>query len=83
MERAEKTKRDLEAKKKRMNIEPKDFFKVAEEFQGKYSKFNEETGVPTHDAEGKELTKSAIKKLQKELVKHEKQRASWFKSNPK
>lgn len=83
LERAERTKRDLEAKKKRMDIEPKDFFKVAEEFQGKYSKFNEETGVPTHDAEGTELTKSAMKKLQKELVKHEKQRAAWFKNNPK
>ncbi|GAB1604321.1 cysteine--tRNA ligase, cytoplasmic [Argonauta hians] len=30
----------------------------------KYSKFNEQ-GLPTHDAEGKELTKSALKKLQK------------------
>ena len=82
LERAEKTKRDMEAKKTRMYIEPKDFFKMAEEFQGKYSKFNEETGVPTHDAEGTELTKSAIKKLQKELVKHEKQRTAWFKNNP-
>lgn len=30
----------------------------------KYSKFNE-NGLPTHDVEGKELTKSAMKKLQK------------------
>lgn len=81
-ERAEKTKRDQEAKKVRMQIEPKDFFKKAEEYQGKYSKFNEETGVPTHDAEGNELTKSAIKKLQKDLAKHTKQRTAWFKNNP-
>eukprot|EP00977_Amphora_coffeiformis_P010926 scaffold2589_cov147-Amphora_coffeaeformis.AAC.4 len=79
-ERAEKTKRDMEAKELRMKIEPKDFFKTLEEYQGKYSKFNEETGVPTHDADGVELAKSAVKKLQKDLAKHEKQRAAWFKS---
>lgn len=81
LERVEKTKRDMEAKKKRMCIEPKDFFKMAEEYQGKYSKFNEDTGVPTHDAEGKEITKSATKKLLKDLAKHEKQRAAWLKNN--
>ena len=81
-ERSEKTKRDQEAKTIRMQIEPKDFFKTVEEYQGKYSKFDEETGVPTHDAEGNELTKSAIKKLQKDLAKHVKQRTAWFKNNP-
>jgi glutamyl/glutaminyl-tRNA synthetase len=81
LERAERTSRDLEAKKKRMEIEPKDFFKLFEEFQGKYSKFNEATGFPTHDIEGTELTKSAIKKLNKELVKHIKQQTAWKKNN--
>lgn len=80
-ERAEKTKRDLEAKKVRMQIEPKNFFKEAEEFKCKYSKFDEETGIPTHDIDGKELAKSATKKLQKELQKHVKQRTAWQKSN--
>ena len=78
-ERAEKTKRDLEAKKKRMEIEPVDFFKVAEEYKGKYSKYSD-NGVPTHDVDGTELTKSAIKKLTKELAKHEKQRMNWLKN---
>jgi len=80
-ERAEKTKRDVEAKAIRMQIEPKDFFKEVEEYKGKYSKFDEETGVPTHDADGTELSKSALKKLQKDLAKHVKQRTAWFKSN--
>jgi glutaminyl-tRNA synthetase len=81
LERAERTNRGLEAKKKRMEIAPQDFFKLSEEFQGKYSKFNEETGLPTHDIDGTELTKSAVKKLNKELAKHIKQQTAWKKNN--
>lgn len=52
------------------NIKPEDYFKREGEGE-KYSEFDE-TGFPTKDAEGKELSKSAIKKLQKELEKHKK-----------
>ena len=37
----------------------------------KFSKFNDD-GLPTHDAEGKELSKGAVKKLQKEADKQKK-----------
>eukprot|EP00531_Pseudo-nitzschia_arenysensis_P009525 CAMPEP_0116132062 /NCGR_PEP_ID=MMETSP0329-20121206/9348_1 /TAXON_ID=697910 /ORGANISM="Pseudo-nitzschia arenysensis, Strain B593" /LENGTH=698 /DNA_ID=CAMNT_0003626553 /DNA_START=132 /DNA_END=2228 /DNA_ORIENTATION=+ len=64
---------DLAAKEARMKIDPKDLFKLADEYKGKYCKFDENTGVPTHDADGTELTKSAMKKLKKEQDKHAKQ----------
>lgn len=70
--RKAKQKADLAAKEARMKIDPKDFFKEAEEFKGKYSKFND-SGIPTHEADGTELTKSAMKKLKKEQDKHVKQ----------
>jgi len=68
-ERREKSRRDKEAKEARMKIDPVDFFRLAPEYEGKFSQFNEE-GIPTHAADGKELTKSALKKLQKEKQKH-------------
>jgi hypothetical protein len=43
-----------------------------------YSKFDEE-GIPTHDAAGVELTKSAYKKLKKEWEKQK----QLFESNKK
>merc|ERR1719160_2022850 len=46
-----------EAKKK---LNPKDMFR-----DGPYSKFDDD-GVPTHDADGQELTNSAMKKLKKD-----------------
>ena len=61
---------DKKANEARSKIDPKDLFKLAEEYTGKYSKFDDETGLPTHDAEGEALTKSAIKKLKKEQAKH-------------
>lgn len=74
-------KKDLEAKEIRMQIDPNDLFKLADEYKGKYSKYDEETGIPTHDAAGEELTKSAMKKLQKEKQKHIKQVTAWKKQN--
>jgi len=70
--RKAKQKADLEAKEARMKIDPKDLFQQAEEYKGKYSKFDD-NGVPTHLADGTELTKSAMKKLKKEQDKHAKQ----------
>jgi glutaminyl-tRNA synthetase len=79
--RREQTKKDFEAKKKRMKIDPKNLFREGKEFVGKYSQYDTETGIPTHDAEGIELTKSACKKLAKEQQKHVKQQAAWNKMN--
>ena len=78
--RKEKNRRELEAKEVRMKIEPNDLFRLADEYKGKYSKFDPETGIPTHDADGTELTKSAIKKLAKEKQKHIKALANWKKN---
>jgi glutaminyl-tRNA synthetase len=69
----------LAAKEERMKIDPKDLFKHGEEFVGKYSKYDDETGIPTHDIDGMELTKSAIKKLKAEQQKHIKQLMKWKK----
>lgn len=69
-------KKDKEAKEARMQIDPKDLFKIADEYKGKFSKYND-TGLPTHDAEGEEITKSMAKKLEKERQKHIKQVMKW------
>jgi glutaminyl-tRNA synthetase len=61
----------LQALKEAMkSIKPEEYFKREGEGE-KYSEFDG-SGFPTKDAEGKELSKSAIKKLQKELEKHKK-----------
>lgn len=73
MARKAKQEADKKAKEARAKIDPKDLFKLADEYKGKYSKFDEETGIPTHDAAGEALTKSAMKKLKKLQEKHAKQ----------
>jgi len=50
-------------------IQPKDFFRS--ERGSEFSAYDDR-GVPTHDKDGKELPKSAAKKLVKDLEKHEK-----------
>mmetsp|Transcript_26492 Transcript_26492/g.39368 ORF Transcript_26492/g.39368 Transcript_26492/m.39368 type:complete len:552 (+) Transcript_26492:563-2218(+) len=80
-QRKAKAKKANAEKEERMKIDPMDFFKLAAEFKGKYSQYNEKTGVPTHLADGTELTKSAIKKLAKELDKHKKQQAKYKAAN--
>merc|ERR1711988_1373633 len=58
------------AEKERLSkIPPAQFFK--ETRGSEFSKYDEK-GLPTHDKDGEELKKSAIKKLQKDLEKHEK-----------
>eukprot|EP00594_Rhizosolenia_setigera_P016456 CAMPEP_0178962906 /NCGR_PEP_ID=MMETSP0789-20121207/14667_1 /TAXON_ID=3005 /ORGANISM="Rhizosolenia setigera, Strain CCMP 1694" /LENGTH=688 /DNA_ID=CAMNT_0020647193 /DNA_START=117 /DNA_END=2183 /DNA_ORIENTATION=+ len=81
-ERREKAKKDKEEKEARMQISSEDFFKLAPEYAGKYSKFGED-GIPTHDMEGNELTKSAKKKLKGERSKHEKALMKWKKQQEK
>jgi glutaminyl-tRNA synthetase len=78
--RAAQAQNAVAAKEARMRIAPLDFFRLAEEFAGKYSQYDTNTGIPTHDADGVELTKTMIKKLDKEKQKHEKQLAKWKQS---
>jgi len=78
--RKSKGRKDVEDKEKRMQIDPKDLFQMAEEYVGKYSKFHPETGIPTHAADGVELTKSAMKKLEKEKQKHSNAQLKWKKT---
>jgi glutaminyl-tRNA synthetase len=60
----------LAAEKDRLKkIPPSEFFRS--ERGSEFAKYDDK-GFPTHDQDGKELTKSAIKKLQKDLEKHEK-----------
>jgi len=73
--RKEKQQADKEAKEARMKIPLIDLFRLAPEYAGLYSCFDKD-GIPTHDAEGKEVTKSALKKLAKDRMKHEKLLAS-------
>eukprot|EP00934_Nitzschia_sp_Nitz4_P000178 Nitzschia sp. Nitz4//scaffold47_size129522//25073//27127//NITZ4_003541-RA/size129522-processed-gene-0.33-mRNA-1//-1//CDS//3329552770//178//frame0 len=58
------------AKEARLKIPPEDLFRVSDEYQGMYSKYNEKTGLPTHTADGTELSKSQLKKLAKAQEKH-------------
>jgi glutaminyl-tRNA synthetase len=61
---------DQAAKKERWSkIPPEEFFKL--ERGEEFSKYDER-GMPTHDKNGKELTKNAKKKLEKDLEKHTK-----------
>ena len=60
------------AKEARMQISPGNLFKEADEYKGKYSAYDED-GIPTHDAIGEKLTKSATKNLKKDQAKHIKQ----------
>lgn len=52
----------------RMSIAPEQMFRNQPEL---YSAFDEE-GIPTMDAEGKEITKSMMKKLKKDWEKQKK-----------
>eukprot|EP00956_Cyclotella_meneghiniana_P045218 scaffold359464_cov93-Cyclotella_meneghiniana.AAC.1 len=67
--RAEQQKKDAAARDILMTIEPADLFKLAPDYAGKFSQYDE-TGLPTHNADGTEVTKSMKKKLEKERVKH-------------
>ena len=51
-----------------MNIDPREMFKSQTDL---YSKFDED-GVPTHDANGQEISKSGYKKLKKDWEKQKK-----------
>jgi hypothetical protein len=58
-----------------MNLAPEDMFRSQTDL---YSQFDE-FGIPTHDAAGEKISKSALKKLKKEWDKQK----SLFESNSK
>ena len=75
---AAKKQKQIAAAQKKVNdaaaavVAPKDFFRVkAAEFNVKADSVGDD-GLPTHDAAGEELTKSALKKLKKLLDKQTK-----------
>eukprot|EP00558_Chaetoceros_sp_UNC1202_P014486 CAMPEP_0197233786 /NCGR_PEP_ID=MMETSP1429-20130617/1763_1 /TAXON_ID=49237 /ORGANISM="Chaetoceros sp., Strain UNC1202" /LENGTH=291 /DNA_ID=CAMNT_0042692097 /DNA_START=26 /DNA_END=901 /DNA_ORIENTATION=- len=80
--RKAKTKNDSEAKEILMKIVVEDFFKLAPEYKGLYSQYND-TGIPTHLADGSTVTKSAMKKLAQKQKKHQKALMSYNKQNSK
>lgn len=62
---------DKAAKEARLRIPPELLFQQGDEYQGMFSKYDETTGLPTHAADGTELSKSQIKKLSAKQKKHE------------
>ncbi|OQR96842.1 glutaminyl-tRNA synthetase [Achlya hypogyna] len=64
--RKEEQMRQLAEKQAKMSLKPQDMFKTAA-----YSAWDAE-GIPTHDAAGTTITKSAMKKLQKDWAKQKK-----------
>jgi len=77
--RMEKEKQRLEKEKleQQKKIPPGDFFRL--EQPPKYSQFDEK-GIPTHDLDGKELSKGQMKKLQKLYQTQEKKYNDYIKS---
>merc|ERR1712130_443960 len=69
--RKEKQAADALKKELKMKIPPIHYFQQATEHVGKYSQYNEK-GIPTHTIQGDTISKSMMKKLTKELLKHEK-----------
>ena len=59
---------DLEEKMARMSLNPQDMFR---KYTDLYSAFDTD-GVPTHDATGREISKSTNKKLRKDWEKQKK-----------
>jgi len=68
--RSRKAQQEADAKRKEelKKLPPQEMFKGETD---KYSKFDD-NGIPTHDAEGKELTKNAVKNLKKAWDKQKK-----------
>jgi cysteinyl-tRNA synthetase len=58
-------------------VPPSAYFREASEYAGKYGRFDAK-GFPTHDADGKELTSAAAKKLKKKWEKHKKEHAAYL-----
>merc|ERR1712066_799757 len=81
-EREEKKAKKAEAAAKAAALEAQKKIPPSELFTGetdKYSKFDEK-GMPTHNADGAEIPKAQLKKLQKVLQAQEKKYAEYIKS---
>lgn len=74
--KAEKLRADLE----KGRLPPELLFKKGEEYVNKYSSFDEK-GMPTMNAKGEPLSKSALKTLAKARTRQEKLHAKFLKSN--
>ncbi|KAJ7212947.1 tRNA synthetases class I (C) catalytic domain-containing protein [Mycena pura] len=72
---AERAKRAAKLEKGR--VAPQDFFKPPNVSEGTYCSWDED-GIPLTDGEGKELSKSARKKAQKEAVTQKKLHEEWL-----
>jgi cysteinyl-tRNA synthetase len=67
----EEAARKAAEKEARAKVPPSEMFKTFSEYEGLYSKYDDD-GVPTHDAAGEALAKSAAKKLLKSRQQQEK-----------
>ena len=70
----EKREREAQEKAEKGKMRPQEMFRTAE-----FSAWNEE-GLPTRDADGKELAKSRIKKLTKDWERQKKAHETWLAS---
>jgi len=77
--RKEEQDRALAEKLAKQSVRAEDFFKTQTNL---YSQFDAE-GVPTHDNEGKELSKSAFKKLKKDWEKQDRLYKDWLEKTQK
>jgi len=74
-EQAKRERAELELKKK--STPGKDWFRTME--TEKYSKFDEESGLPTHDAKGKALSEALVNKCKKAANTQENKYQKWLK----
>ena len=79
VEEEKRARKELDLKKK--STPGKDWFKT---FQtDKYSQFDAATGLPTHNAKGKALSKEILNKVQQEFNKQEAVYQKWLASQEK
>ena len=73
--------KEAEAKERelRLSLSAKEYYAKQTD---KYSAFDE-TGVPTKNAKGNDLSKEQYNKLKKEFAKHEKQHQKWLEQQNK
>ena len=75
LKEAQKALKEKESKEReeKLSVTAKEYYA---KMTDKYSKWDE-NGVPTHNANGSELTKEQYNKLKKEFAKHDKQHLKW------
>ena len=75
LKEAQKALKEKESKEReeKLSVSAREYYA---KMTDKYSKWDE-NGVPTHNANGSELTKEQYNKLKKEFAKHDKQHLKW------